>query len=488
MPGEEIINNCWSNNDDGAGLFYQLAGEERPEEIHIKKGFMTLPALQKYLKHMDFKPEDILALHFRTGTSGTVSADCCHPFPISHLKKKLKAKKLTTTRAVMHNGVLGKGDKDLSDTMVFVKEILSPIKNILDTPGIENLLEMAAGRDRLLIWNKGNITLTGTWTTDKNILYSNDQFKKPKWSNVYTITDQVTRYNGMSFYNGKYGQWRQTAGNNYEFQPALDVLDGTLTDKAAHSTRENTDTDKSNLEIKADRLNRLTIEQTANCPNCKEPVKYKEIELDGIGAQCKKCKLFISDFMTDRTYFFDYFRARLSNGELDDISEQGNSINYSGHLTRYKLLKKIIARRDNVLNCPAGKPQEKKLTYKEKRDARAKQLQVLQDKDADIERFDRIAWVRKYDVQKEYSIFDFQYYRNNYLVRRVSGATITTLRDYINPIDLARVLETSTQKSAGTLFDTYIKHKTQTAPTTPVNNGKELVIYTPDGKADIVPF
>lgn len=179
---DEIINNCFENNPDGAGLMYQKDGK-----IHIQKGFFKAEELiQAYRKI----PTTLnRAIHCRIATSGKISAECCHPFPITNDIKKMGRKNQTVNAAVIHNGVISfcspnEGIKaPFSDTMLFTKEYLYPFGNLIMKTPFKKLFE-ESNSSKLLIFKENAVALIGKWTEDNGVFYSNTGYKS-KWKSVY---------------------------------------------------------------------------------------------------------------------------------------------------------------------------------------------------------------------------------------------------------------------------------------------------------------
>jgi len=130
MPTNKILTECFNTNSDGAGFALQRNGDNK---ILIRKGFMKLKSLKKALKEANIKSNDKLIVHFRIGTSGGIKQGLTHPFPATQDVAKLTALRVRTTGiTVAHNGVIfTPEDKNLSDTALFVKEIVAN-KYIMD--------------------------------------------------------------------------------------------------------------------------------------------------------------------------------------------------------------------------------------------------------------------------------------------------------------------------------------------------------------------
>jgi len=188
LPDIDILETCYENNPDGAGLMYK-----RKEFININKGFMTWKDFLNVYRSYNFTKDDTFALHFRIATHGNIDKKTCHPFPVSDKISDLQSYKFKTEFAIMHNGIISLEDEsdELSDSQLFVKDILSGIKpkEIYNNKYIQNLIELASKGSKLFLWHIDyGIIITGGWKLDNDIYYSNDSYKPyinlSKWSKI----------------------------------------------------------------------------------------------------------------------------------------------------------------------------------------------------------------------------------------------------------------------------------------------------------------
>lgn len=180
LPSNEIIEKCFKKNPDGSGILLHRSGTK---VIEIHKGFMKLDDFNTALKDLNVRKEDDLVLHFRITTSGGTSPENCHPFPISSNVEDLKATRINTPLAFVHNGVLGKGDADLkiSDTQVFVKDVMArkEIENHLDNEEVQKVIEKMAEGQRFFVADaeKDIFKRFGTWHESEGLWFSNLNWK-----------------------------------------------------------------------------------------------------------------------------------------------------------------------------------------------------------------------------------------------------------------------------------------------------------------------
>lgn len=173
LPSKQTLKNCFDNNDDGIGFC------EIGEMSKIHKGFMDFEIFYKFF--MDrYDKKKAYAIHFRIGTSGGNIPQNTHPFPISGNEADLKELYFETRQVCCHNGILGNGRKNLSDTMYFIKKYLYPLKSHLQEKGVQGIIAKATIGSKLLIIDQGKVHRTGTWFQDKGIFYSNKTYKREK--------------------------------------------------------------------------------------------------------------------------------------------------------------------------------------------------------------------------------------------------------------------------------------------------------------------
>lgn len=116
-----VLKNCFENNPDGAGFAYP---DDEGKSIQIQNGFFGFRKFWQNYRRLQNKP---MLIHFRIATSGKVDTVNCHPWRID------------ARHAMIHNGSIrhkldGVTD-DISDTGVFVKDILAPTFEIPELKG-----------------------------------------------------------------------------------------------------------------------------------------------------------------------------------------------------------------------------------------------------------------------------------------------------------------------------------------------------------------
>ena len=182
FPEERILQNCFENNDHGAGFMYTFKGE-----VHIHKGYETFEKFMEALNKARAVTGDKVpyVMHFRIATQG-YDKTMTHPFPLSSKMANLKRLHYKCSIGVAHNGILditSDGAKTYSDTMKFITDYLSNIIQSMDfykNKRTLKLIEYLIEGSRLAILDKnGHCTLMGKgWIEDKGIYYSNNSYAR----------------------------------------------------------------------------------------------------------------------------------------------------------------------------------------------------------------------------------------------------------------------------------------------------------------------
>jgi hypothetical protein len=193
LPTEEIFEECFSANNDGAGFAFLTS----TKTIHTIKGLMTYTAfraaLEAVLSTIDGQATPML-FHFRIGTHG--SKDCpahTHPFPLADNYPDMEKLEYDADTVIAHNGIasfhkLVGGTRSYtsenngpSDTMELIANVFHPIMSLnpaaLDSKAIQNIILSILGYNKIAILDKsGSFRLFGDFVEDAGILYSNKSY------------------------------------------------------------------------------------------------------------------------------------------------------------------------------------------------------------------------------------------------------------------------------------------------------------------------
>jgi hypothetical protein len=209
LPSKETLRTCFANNNDGAGFAIY---NKQSKKWQVQKGFTKFKPFWKALQQSCGESKgknNKIALHCRIGTSGKLMKghqchpDCTHPFPVSDTEEELFAHTYETPNIVVHNGVVGNGNGDWSDTMEAIKKYIVPLQNgIFKDERIKDIAHelLKTNSNKWLITWGADVLLMGDWKKDNEIYYSNESYKRAK-----TITTHTAHYNNSSYYSGHSG-------------------------------------------------------------------------------------------------------------------------------------------------------------------------------------------------------------------------------------------------------------------------------------------
>ena len=217
LPATATIENCWYNNNDGAGFMYAAGGT-----VHIEKGFMSLKDFKDALKRLE-KSIDVvntpMVLHFRITTHGGTAPGNTHPFPVTEKLPLLQMTKSKAPLAVAHNGVIGikPSQKDISDTMEYIISQLAPLyqlkKDFYRQDAGKKLVYNFIKSKMAFLDGAGRIETVGDFTRgDDGLLYSNSSYKARTVYYNWDLWDY-----GIEWYESKYGKYMTwlTEGDGY---------------------------------------------------------------------------------------------------------------------------------------------------------------------------------------------------------------------------------------------------------------------------------
>lgn len=200
---KNLYKECFRNNPDGAGYtFFDTA----KQKWIIKKGFMHFKAFWRSFNGEEFSKEDITFVHFRVGTSGLKDEGNTHPYPCSSDPVELRKTYVETDMAAIHNGVVGFGEKVLSDTGAHMRDYVSPLMKYAEQDdaimkALEKICE--CHKCRWVFLTPTMIHLAGTWVEDPlypGIKFSNKSYEK-------YVPPAVTHVTTNKRYNYMTGKW-----------------------------------------------------------------------------------------------------------------------------------------------------------------------------------------------------------------------------------------------------------------------------------------
>ena len=208
-PTKEIFERIWQKNMDGAGFAYLTVDNE----WFITKGYMTFNEFWDAWEKAAFEDAHTVVIHFRLGTSGKETKNtfggfechpgCTHPFPITDIADTMMQTSGTFKQIVMHNGVVGVGEGDLSDTMVAIRDLVDPLMPYIKDGKVASVLQEILGANekgygsRWWIGDGETSYLFGKWIKDEetSIYYSKDDYLKTEWEDWGTARNAHPAWN-----------------------------------------------------------------------------------------------------------------------------------------------------------------------------------------------------------------------------------------------------------------------------------------------------
>ena len=158
------LENCWDNNDDGAGLMWA-----RNKRICVQKGIMEF---KNFIKHYEAAPKNVdIFLHFRIRTHGLASKEMTHPH------------KINKGIWMMHNGVINNLGNDIESDSHHFAQMLKPLSayDLIQDSFSELIGKLIGSYNKIVILNnsgKFSIINKGEWKEHEGCLYSNMGYTK----------------------------------------------------------------------------------------------------------------------------------------------------------------------------------------------------------------------------------------------------------------------------------------------------------------------
>jgi len=191
LPSKSVLQECFKNNNDGAGLMYV-----QDNKVVIDKGYMNFKDFYKRIKKLQKRfnsnlTDKAIVMHFRIGTSGENDKKTTHPFPISNNAEDLRKTYIKTDLGMAHNGIISNYvyGEDLSDTQNFVKDFVSVFKSLNKkfflNESVMKLIEKEANSKLCFLDSNENIYYLGDFKEENGVKYSNNSYKENIYSYYY---------------------------------------------------------------------------------------------------------------------------------------------------------------------------------------------------------------------------------------------------------------------------------------------------------------
>ena len=175
QPSEEDIRRMFIANPHSAGYMYA-----RNNKVVIHKGYRSFEELMTDLDYENFTDQDVVIYHFRIATQAK-RQEMSQPFPISKDIGDLEELDIVADMGIAHNGVLSQtsnGDKRLSDTAIYIRKYIAGRK--ITDKFVNKLAEDTIGNRLAILMGDGNFRLTGAWTYENGLYYSNELWRRAR--------------------------------------------------------------------------------------------------------------------------------------------------------------------------------------------------------------------------------------------------------------------------------------------------------------------
>ena len=180
---DEYLENCFDNNNDGAGIAYAKNGK-----LYIVKGIFDKKQFIQEVRKAETVAQGSMLIHCRIGTSGLKDKNNCHPHIVND------------DLVMIHNGILDievPQKSKVSDTVIFIETYLKELsKDFVKSEPIMHLIEKAIGdRNKFaFLNNKGEafICNANLGIVENGIWYSNDTYSY-NWSKYDDFFDHTPK-------------------------------------------------------------------------------------------------------------------------------------------------------------------------------------------------------------------------------------------------------------------------------------------------------
>ena len=193
MVSKNLLKRVWKRNDDGAGYSFW---DTTAKTWHVRKGFMEWEDFWKSFNENNFSKSSVWIAHFRISTAGDTDQGNTHPFINCSNYDIMRKLEFSAKNIVFHNGMIGQGEKNISDTMLHIKHYIYPLFSKITKRTIKKIIQKLCdtSSNRWLLTKGRTLYLFGDWEEDDGVFYSNTTYKPAKSYPLYNSRDYHNAY------------------------------------------------------------------------------------------------------------------------------------------------------------------------------------------------------------------------------------------------------------------------------------------------------
>lgn len=195
-PDKSLLEMCELQNSDGAGIAVYNPDTELWD---VTKGLMGWNEIEAEFDALNLTADHRWFMHFRFGTSGLKDGGNTHPFLVTDNMEDMRQEKFSAARIACHNGVVGSGEKDYSDTMVCIRDYVVPMMPYMHDENLWPIFGAALkdSSNRWLVTDGPGYYFWGSWIKEQGVWWSNDYFK----------CDRTYKTSSPDFYDEENGRY-----------------------------------------------------------------------------------------------------------------------------------------------------------------------------------------------------------------------------------------------------------------------------------------
>ena len=179
---KERLEYMTARNGDGIGIAAAYTNG-----VYFIKGLKSANSAEAVIRRAFELGAHTVVFHARIATSGGVSAEKCHPYPLTADRTRLNTIKGTSGAVVFHNGILPIAHSvDENDTQAYIRKVLAPRSAEVLSGTFDEVIELTITGSRLVILTPDGAKRYGSGREQEDgVWYSNSGFKPYTPSKYY---------------------------------------------------------------------------------------------------------------------------------------------------------------------------------------------------------------------------------------------------------------------------------------------------------------